>query len=288
MSWRRPRCRELSSEQIAFQLEYDLGVLRSTMQDLPPEQRSMSLALERSWLRLLPELQAGLITLLQQEADFSLAESGVTQDELNGLVDSSWVLPSGLGKYRLHPLVRRFAAQRGTNEVPEPRPASQELPGKGMFLDRLEHLIARAERYGQTAGVVVLSLEEVKPEGLAADGNSQPGSLPGGVNQALLRRVASCLRKSDTVALLDRDLLGLVLEDLSRPEDGLKVTQKVCNALSQPLVVGNQRYQVAACMGVSIYPRDGSQAETLIERASAALSMARQAGECCRMYAGED
>jgi GGDEF domain-containing protein len=99
--------------------------------------------------------------------------------------------------------------------------------------------------------------------------------------------VAGCLRKSDTVALLDRDLFGLVLEDLSRPEDGLKVTQKVCNALSQSLVVESQRYQVAACMGVSIYPRDGAAADTLIERAGIALSKACQTGECFLLYTEE-
>jgi GGDEF domain-containing protein len=279
--------RELSSEQIAFQLEYDLGVLRTTLQDLPAEQRSMGLALERAWLRLPPELQTRLITLSGQIGPFTVEESGASQDELNNLVDSSWLLPVGPGKYRLHHLVRLFAAGRGSAEVAETGPAQSVPPGKGTYIDRLEHLITRAERYGQTAGVVLVSLEECKPEGYLPEGHTSAVSLPRGVTQAVLRRVASCLRKSDTVALLDRDLIGLVLEDLSRPEDGLKVTQKVCSALSQSLVVDSRRYQVAACMGVSIFPRDGAVADLLIERAGIALSKARQTGECCLMYAEE-
>ncbi len=279
--------RELSSEQIAFQLEYDLGVLHTSLQDLPAEQRSMSLALERAWLRLPPELQARLIALAQQAGTFTAEASGASQDELNNLVDSSWLLSVGPGKYRLHHLVRLFAAGRGSVEVPETGPAQTVLPGKGTFIDRLEHLITRAERYGQTAGVVLVSLEEIKLEAVIPDGNTPAGSAPRGVTQAVLRRVASCLRKSDTVALLDRDLLGLVLEDLSRPEDGLRVTQKVCNALSQSLVVESQRYQVSVCMGVSIYPKDAAAAEALIERAGIALRNARQAGECCLMYTEE-
>jgi GGDEF domain-containing protein len=134
----------------------------------------------------------------------------------------------------------------------------------------------------------LLALQEVKPEGFVPEGYYPAGSIPTGVSQAVLRQVAGCLRKSDTVALLERGLFGVVLEDLTRPEDALKVTHKVCQALKQPLGVENQRYQLAACMGVSIYPRDGSEAGILIARAAAALEMARRAGEVCVIYAGDN
>lgn len=259
--------RERRSEEIVALLENDLEVLKTSMLDLPPQHRSMIAALTPAWERLSEDQQELMRRLASFEGEFSAEESGAEGVELDRLVDMCWLETARPQYYRLHHLARLFVQRRAeTGRVSSPR-RREVLPGRGMFWDRLEHLLARAERYGQTAAVILLALEE----------DAGVGAAQAQVDQAVLKRLTGCLRKSDTAALLDRGLFGIILEDVSRPENTLKVVEKLMGALREPIGLPGLRYTPKAQMGVSVYPLDGLDAEALVERAEEALQAAQRA-----------
>lgn len=255
--------RERRSEEIVAMLEEDLSVLKTSMQDLPPQHRSMIAALTPAWERLSGEQQELLKRLAMLEGEFGIEQSGAQAVELDRLVDLSLLESKSPGVYRMHPLVRLFLKGRGERAARGAPRRRETLPGRGMFWDRLEHLLARAERYGQTAAVLLVALEEE---------SNNPS--PAVTDQAILKRLAGCLRKSDTVTLLDRGLFGVILEDVSRPENTLRVVEKLAVALKEPIVLQGVRYQPQARFGVSVYPLDGLDAEKLVQRAEEALQAA--------------
>jgi GGDEF domain-containing protein len=98
---------------------------------------------------------------------------------------------------------------------------------------------------------------------------------PALADQAVMKRLVSSLRKSDTVVMLDRGLYGIILEDISTPEGSLKVVKKIETALSEPILLQGLRYLPVAIYGVSVYPQDGTEASVLVERAEEELRARR-------------
>lgn len=258
--------RERRSEEIAALLENDLEALKTSMQDLPPQHRSMRAALTPAWERLSAEQQALMRRLAGFTDDFSAEQAGASPAELDRLVDVCLLENAQPRRYRLHHLTRLFILQQSEAGERSSLRRREALPGQGIFWDRLEHMLARAERYGQTAAVILLALEEDMGLGLA---QAQ-------VDQAVLKRLTGCLRKSDTAALLDRGLFGIILEDVARPENTLKVVEKLMGVLREPIGLADLRYTPRVHLGVSVYPLDGLDAETLVGRAEGALQAARR------------
>ncbi len=267
--------RDHRCEEIAASLDEGLGMLSTSMLDVPAVHRSMRSAFERPWGRLSRGQQDLIVRLASCTGEFTPSESGASQAELDELLDRSLLETRAPGRFRMHPLVRLFLLEKtaSSNALLTPGPA--ELPGRHMFWDRLEHMLARARRYAQTAAVILLTTADV---GGQAD-------MAGSQDQKVLRQLLRCLRKSDTAVLLDRGLYGIILEDLSRAEDSLLVGDKFTKALS-PSPGSDDPMMPRFHMGISIYPRDGQEARMLVERAESAMQQAAETGECCRMYGG--
>jgi predicted ATPase/GGDEF domain-containing protein len=270
--------RDYRCEEISARLEHNLEVLNTSMLDLPAEHRSMQAALERPWHRLSPAQQTQISRMAGFRGEFGAAETGASQAELDELVDRSLLMVTSPGRYRLHRLVRLFLLAKDSQGDRKSEPSVLDMPGRSMYWDRLEHMLARAERYGQTAAVLMVTLEEGFPKGSIADSHISQ------LDRVVLQRIRRCLRKSDTALLLDRSVFGLILEDISRPEDSLIVAQKICEALGEVVRIEGVEYLPLVHMGISVYPRDAQQAGRLIECAEAAMREAAEVGNCCQMY----
>jgi diguanylate cyclase (GGDEF)-like protein/PAS domain S-box-containing protein len=100
----------------------------------------------------------------------------------------------------------------------------------------------------------------------------------------LLKRAAQRLKRlvraSDHVVRLGGDEFTIVLEQVERLEDVTQVADKIIHALQEPFVLNNTSgHQVQASLGISVFPRDGSDGETLLKHADIAMYAAKAAGK---------
>lgn len=152
--------------------------------------------------------------------------------------------------------------------------ALTNLPNRALFKDRLEQSLAYARRlkHGKVA-VLFIDLDRFK---LVND------SLGHAVGDQLLQGVAQRLRelgrRSDTLARLGGDEFTFLLPDVDHVEEATVVADKVLAALEQPFVIGGRDIFVSASIGISMYPDDGADVETLMKHADTAMYHVKKQG----------
>jgi diguanylate cyclase (GGDEF)-like protein/PAS domain S-box-containing protein len=147
------------------------------------------------------------------------------------------------------------------------------LPNRTMLVERLEHSMAYAQRQDRYVAVLFLDLDRFKTI------NDTRGHARG---DELLRQVAkrlrSVVRATDTVARSGGDEFIIVAGDVGGAGDLISVAKSVQSAFATPLKLGTDEVFVSASIGVSVYPRDGTDVDTLIKNADAALYQAKDKG----------
>lgn len=153
------------------------------------------------------------------------------------------------------------------------RDALTGMPNRALILDRLDSAIAAARRHGTRIAVVFLDLDHFKPinDTLGHAGGDQ-------VLQWVAQRLQSIVRDSDTVSRYGGDEFLVLLSDISQPSDAALLAGKMSSALAAPIRLGDCLFHVSASIGITIYPDDGDDATTLINRADAAMYRAKRAG----------
>ena len=151
--------------------------------------------------------------------------------------------------------------------------ALTRLPNRAMFSERLGGAIANAERHGRTLAVLFIDLDKFKVI------NDTLGHEAGDyVLGEAARRLTDSLRAGDTVARLGGDEFVVLLEEVVDPVYVGSVSQKLIDALAAAFTIGGNEYRVTASIGVSAYPQDGSDAETLLKNADIAMYRAKEKG----------
>ncbi len=133
-----------------------------------------------------------------------------------------------------------------------------ELPNRAMFNERLRH---------------ALHLDRFK---VVND------SLGHGAGDRLLqncaKRLTECLRESDIVARLGGDEFVVMIENFTGPRDAIAVAQKILHGLAKPFFVDGQEFLMSASIGISTFPDDGADVETLVKNADIAMYRAKDQG----------
>ncbi|MEO6565194.1 MAG: EAL domain-containing protein, partial [Casimicrobiaceae bacterium] len=147
------------------------------------------------------------------------------------------------------------------------------LPNRMLLNDRLDQAIAMARRHGGLVGVLFLDLDRFK---------SVNDSLSHAIGDELLRavglRLVAAVRGSDTVSRHGGDEFVVVLSELELAGNAGRYVEKVRAALSAPYTIAGNDLQVNVSIGISIFPDDGQDAETLIKRADIAMYQAKENG----------
>ncbi len=154
------------------------------------------------------------------------------------------------------------------------------LPNRMLFSDRVERGIASARRQGYRFAVLYLDLDRFKHV------NDSLGHVAG--DTLLVQatdRMKDCLRESDTLCRIGGDEFGFVLQNLNRDESAGVVAQKLVTRLSQRFEVNGSDVYIGASVGISIYPKDGADTDTLIRKADGALFIAKEEGKGLYRYA---
>ena len=155
--------------------------------------------------------------------------------------------------------------------------ALTQLPNRELLLDRLMGAMAHAKRHGTRFALLFLDLDKFKEIN---------DTLGHAVGDEALRRVARCLASSvravDTVSRYGGDEFVVLLAEVSQSADALLVAEKMIALLGAPSQIGEHVLRLSASIGISLYPDDGADALTLIERADAAMYRAKRrgAGSC--------
>jgi diguanylate cyclase (GGDEF)-like protein/PAS domain S-box-containing protein len=157
-----------------------------------------------------------------------------------------------------------------------------ELPNRALFEEMLDNALARARRHELSVGVLFMDLDNFK---LVND------SLGHQVGDDLLRQLAArlrhCTRETDLVGRLGGDEFLMLLSDLERGTGVLSgvdapqlvaetVAERVRSALAEPFDLNGTSFYLSASIGISLYPHDAHDAETLLRNADAAMYAAKK------------
>jgi diguanylate cyclase (GGDEF)-like protein len=145
------------------------------------------------------------------------------------------------------------------------------LPNRTLLLDRFENAICNAKRHGNRVGLLFLDLNDFKQI------NDSFGHATG---DRALQLVADCLsslvRETDAVSRHGGDEFLILLAEMVRPADAALVAEKVNAALGAYGRIDDHVVSLKASIGISVYPEDGEDARTLIDRADAAMYLAKK------------
>ncbi|MGH8670507.1 MAG: putative bifunctional diguanylate cyclase/phosphodiesterase, partial [Burkholderiales bacterium] len=152
------------------------------------------------------------------------------------------------------------------------------LPNRAFFRDFLDWQLSRARRNRQPLAVLFLDLDRFKyiNDTLGHDIGDQ-------LLKAVGERISHSVRVGDSVARLGGDEFTVVL-DIASSKIAATVAEKIVSALSAPFVIGGHEMFVAASIGISIYPSDGTDISTLLKHADTAMYRAKEYGNNYRFY----
>lgn len=149
-----------------------------------------------------------------------------------------------------------------------------DLPNRALFLSTLEHSILLARRNKYKAAVLFLDLDGFKPinDTLGHD----VGDL---LLQGVAKRLKGTIRESDTVARVGGDEFTFVLNNIESGKAASLVADKIIAALSDPFDLKGRQCRVGGSIGISLFPDDASDLETLLRQADEAMYLAKQSGK---------
>ena len=151
--------------------------------------------------------------------------------------------------------------------------ALTDLPNRLLLADRVEQAIALADRNSTRFALLLIDLDHFKAV------NDSLGHAAGDELLAeVARRLTATVRKSDTLARFGGDEFVLIVNDVAAADEIEGLIGKVCECLTRPIELSDLEVHVSLSVGVSIYPNDGADRETLLKHADVAMYQAKRAG----------
>ena len=147
------------------------------------------------------------------------------------------------------------------------------LANRNLLKDRLDQSIAIAHRFARSFSVAFIDLDNFKliNDSLGHDIGDRVLKIAG-------ERLSACIREGDTVARLGGDEFILLVAQHRQDESTLRVAQRVIAAISEPFVIDQREFKVTCSLGIANFPRDGSDADTLLRNADTAMYRAKDLG----------
>jgi diguanylate cyclase (GGDEF)-like protein len=148
------------------------------------------------------------------------------------------------------------------------------LANRNMINQRLNQALARARRNDKPLAILFIDLDRFK------NINDTLGHGAGdNVLKEVAERLRECLRDSDTIGRLGGDEFVVLLEELSEPMHSAAVAQKIITAVAKPYTLDAQEFHITASVGISAYPADSEDMQSLLKNADIAMSRAKELGK---------
>jgi diguanylate cyclase (GGDEF)-like protein len=218
--------------------------------------------------RKIEEARAVLIRLLQ---DVVAAESRMSKSQAALLLETNEELVVAA-------LRAQAEAETATQELNEVSRSAEldaltGLPNRVLLLDRFAHAIAGAKRHGSRLALLFLDLDNFKQINDTLD-----HAVGDEVLKVVAHRLTSSIRAADTVSRHGGDEFLILLTEISQASDAVLIANKMIDALGAPSRLGGHVLRLTASIGISIYPDDGEDTDTLIRRADSAMYRAKHHG----------
>jgi diguanylate cyclase (GGDEF)-like protein len=157
------------------------------------------------------------------------------------------------------------------------------LPNRMLFYDRVKQAITEARRQGRDLAVLLIDLDRFK------EINDSLGHHAGDLLlQQVGPRIRSVLRESDTVARLGGDEFAVLLPRVDGVDHASLIAKRIDKALDEPFVLGGGSEEftldVEGSIGIAVFPDQGEDVETLIQRSDVAMYLAKEAHTGCEVY----
>ncbi|MBI1675652.1 EAL domain-containing protein [Shewanella sp. DW31] len=147
------------------------------------------------------------------------------------------------------------------------------LPNRTLFQDRLNHAITQAHRANNIVALLFLDLDRFKHI------NDSMGHHVGDLLlKAVARRLQNAVRDGDTVARLGGDEFTIILEGVAKTKAATLISEKVLRAFQTPFLLDDKTLTISTSIGISLYPNDADNADSLIKFADTAMYHAKSSG----------
>ena len=147
------------------------------------------------------------------------------------------------------------------------------LPNRMLLNDRIAQALVLASRHSKKAAILFLDLDGFKLI------NDSLGHLIGDkLLQSVASRLQTCVRASDTVSRQGGDEFVVLLSEMEETTDASITAKRMLSAIAKTHSIDLHNLQISTSIGVSVYPDDGLDAETLIKNADAAMYLAKESG----------
>lgn len=147
------------------------------------------------------------------------------------------------------------------------------LPNRQMFYDRLNQDIKKAHRANRPLALMFLDLDQFKEINDTLGHDVGDNLLKEAAN-----RVSICVRESDTVARLGGDEFTIILSELDDHNSVERIANSILNKLAEPFHLGEKMAYITVSIGITFYPEDANNIETLLKNADQAMYAAKNNG----------
>ncbi len=182
------------------------------------------------------------------------------------------VLLLGLAAYMIREIHRRAANQINAVYLAE-HDFLTGLPNRTLLNDRIGQAIALAARHTKAVAVLFLDLD-----GFKRVNDSLGHSIGDKLLQSIATRLTNSVRSADTVSRQGGDEFVVLLSEVERPDDAAIMARRLLSAVAEAHSIDRHDLHITTSIGVSVYPDDGLDAETLIKSADTAMYQAKDNG----------
>jgi diguanylate cyclase (GGDEF)-like protein/PAS domain S-box-containing protein len=152
--------------------------------------------------------------------------------------------------------------------------ALTELPNRALFIDRVKQALARARWHSRGVAILFLDLDRFKNinDSLGHDAGDR-------LLKQIGERLIGGLRDGDTVARFGGDEFVILLDDIAESSDISRIAGKILDVIAPSFSIADQELHITASMGISLFPGDGEDSQTLLKNADIAMYRAKEAGK---------
>jgi diguanylate cyclase (GGDEF)-like protein/PAS domain S-box-containing protein len=147
------------------------------------------------------------------------------------------------------------------------------LPNRMLLNDRLTQAITVAPRHHRKVGVLFLDLD-----GFKHINDSLGHSVGDELLKSVAKRLVACVRAADTVSRQGGDEFVVLLSEIEQAEDAALLAARMLQTVAEPHSIEGHDLHITTSVGVSVFPEDGPDAETLIKHADTAMYQAKENG----------
>ena len=148
------------------------------------------------------------------------------------------------------------------------------LPNRLLFYDRLSVALSNARRGKKILAVIFLDIDGFKPI------NDNFGHDVGDILlQSITKRLMNCIRQGDTVARIGGDEFTIILPQIMQKEEVDEIARRLIDTLKEAYLINKHELYITASVGISFYPGDGEDMQTLMKKADIAMYSAKEMGK---------